>query len=232
MTRRRPAAIRIGYPVPMRVSHFALLALAACTPRGTQPPAPVPSVDTTNDAKCADPRPGATHECVQDCGPPVAQEGDPEPGWVWLSAEDAANRKKFGCPICLPEDTRIDTPDGERWITELAVGDPIWTLDGDGNRVRATVIYVGSTPIVAGHTIMRITLADGRVVRASAGHPDAEGAQIGGLVTGMPMSGSTIVEVERIPYDGARTHDVLPSGASGVYWADGVAVQSSFAGRR
>jgi hypothetical protein len=217
----------------MRVTCFALLALSGCVPRGTQPaPAPPSSVDTTNDAKCADPRPGPTHECVQECGPPVSKEGDPEPGWQWLSAEDAASREKFGCPICMPEDTRIDTPDGPRWITELAVGDPIWTLDGDGHRVAAEVVYVGSTPVVAGHTIVRITLADGRVVRASAGHPDARGAQLGTLWVGAGMSGSTIVEVERIPYDGARTHDVLPSGASGVYWADGVAVQSSFAKRR
>lgn len=30
---------------------------------------------------------------------------------------------------------------------------------------------------------------------------------------------------------GERTHDVLPTGPTGIYWADGVAVQSSFADR-
>jgi hypothetical protein len=168
---------------------------------------------------------------MQDCGPPVAKEGDPEPGWQWLTAEDAASRKQYGCPICLPEDTRIDTPDGERTITELTAGDPIWTLDGTGRRIVGHVAYAGSTPIVAGHTLVRITLADGRVVRASAGHPDAGGTRMDALATGMAMSGSTIVSVEALPYDGERTHDVLPSGPTGIYWADGVAVQSSFAGR-
>ncbi len=165
---------------------------------------------------------------MQDCGPPVAREGDPEPGWHWLTAEEAASRKQFGCPICLPEDTRIATPDGERRITELVAGDPIWTRDEDGRRVAGHVVYAGSTPVAAGHTLVQISLADGRRVRASAGHPDADGAPIDRLETGMMMSGSMIVAIDPVPYHGARTHDVLPSGPSGVYWANGVAVGSSF----
>ncbi len=213
----------------MRLNPLLLLALFGCSAApGTTTP---PPADTTNDAKCSSPRPSATHECTQDCGPPVASEGDPEPGWQWLTAEDAASRRQYGCPRCLPEDTLIDTPEGQRSVTELKRGDLIWTLDLNGRRVVGQVEYAGSTPIVAGHTLVQITLADGRVVRASAGHPDAGGNRIDALATGMEMSDSTIVSVETLVYEGERTHDVLPSGPTGIYWADGVKVQSSFASR-
>lgn len=169
---------------------------------------------------------------MQDCGPPVARAEDPPPGWSWLSAEDAASRRKYGCPICLPETAQIATPTGDRAVAELAVGDPIWTLDAEGQRVAGRVEYVGSTPIFGGHTMVQMTLADGRVVAASAGHPDLEGRALAEIPRGATLSGSTIVAIEPVPYTGARTHDVLPSGPTGVYWAEGVALQSSFARRR
>lgn len=204
-----------------------MLAALACSPSPTKPPAE-PPVDTTNDAKCSTPRPGPTHECVQDCGPPVARPEDPPPGWSWLTAEEAASRRQYGCPICLPETTRIATPEGDRSVTELRVGDPIYTLDADGRRIEAKVIHVGSTPIAGEHTVVRITLADGRVVAASAGHPDLQGRELGELSRDAALSGSTIVAIEPVPYDGARTYDVLPSGPTGAYWAEGVLLRSSF----
>ncbi len=211
----------------MRLYSFLALAAIACTPAAAKPPS-APPIDTTNDAHCTDARPGPTHECVQECGPPVAQQGDPPPGWQWLTAADAASRRQYGCPICLPEDTRIATPQGDRPITTLAIGDEIWTLDEHGRRVRARIIHVGSTPVGRAHQLVQATLADGRVMRASAGHPDTAGLAVGGLAHGATLSGSTIVAIERVPYDGARTHDVLPSGSTGIYWADGVALRSSF----
>jgi hypothetical protein len=204
-----------------------MLVSLACSPRTTTPPAE--PVDTTNDAKCSTPRPGPSYECMQDCGPPVARPEDPPPGWSWLTAEDAASRRQFGCPICLPETTRIATPLGDRPVAELEVGDPIWTLDAAGRRVEGHVVHAGSTPIVGGHTLVQVTLADGRVVAASAGHPDLDGRALAELERGAALSGSTIVAIEPVPYTGARTYDVLPSGPTGAYWAEGVVLQSSFA---
>lgn len=204
-----------------------MLAALACSPSPTKPPGE--PVDTTNDAKCSTPRPGPTHECVQDCGPPVARPEDPPPGWSWLTAEEAASRRQYGCPICLPETTLIATPHGDRPVTELRVGDPIYTLDADGRRIEARVIHVGSTPIAGEHTLVRVTLADGRVVAASAGHPDLQGRTLAELSRGAALSGSTVVTIEPVPYDGARTYDVLPSGPTGAYWAEGVLLRSSFA---
>lgn len=217
-----------------RLLASALLTALACSPSPTQPPGdpstkpPAEQVDTTNDAKCSTPRPGPTHECIQDCGPPAARPEDPPPGWSWLTAEEAASRRQYGCPICLPEATRIATPLGDRPVTELRVGDPIYTLDADGRRIEARVLHAGSTPITGEHTMVRITLADGRVVAASAGHPDLQGRELGELSRDAVLSGSTIVALDSIPYDGARTHDVLPSGPTGAYWADGVVLRSSF----
>lgn len=212
----------------MRTIPTLLVLVLACAPRDAQPPAP--PVDATNDTNCTDPRPGPTFACVQDCGPlPVVGAEDPPPGWRWLTAEEAANREKFGCPICLPEDTSIATPDGDRSIALLRVGDAIWTVDTKGDRVRGVVVHAGATPTSGVHTIVRAVLADGRIVSASPAHPDLHGRTMADLTPGAALSGSTITSVERVPYHGTHTHDVLPSGPTRAYWADGVLLRSSFA---
>jgi hypothetical protein len=209
----------------------------ASTPPGTGPaPAPTapgttptdPGAPPVESTACAGAPPGAGYACVQDCGPPVAREGDPPPGYHWLSAEQAQNRKQYGCPICLPAQTRIATPDGERAVSSLAPGDAIWTLDREGRRVAGHVLYANSTPLSGPHHVVRVTLADGRVVAASPGHPTLAGRTLGDLHPGDALSGSVVQRAEAAPFTGRRTFDVLPSGATGAYWADGVLLRSSF----
>ena len=190
-------------------------------PEPIEPPAPT-------SGACTSPAPGPGFECVRDCGPPVARQGDPPPGHSWLSAEQAQNRRQFGCPICLPAETRIATPSGERAVSLLRAGDPIWTTDPAGRRVRGRVLYAASTPTTGPHQVVRVTLADGRVVAASPGHPTLAGRALYELRAGDPLSGSVVSKVERARFVGARTFDVLPSGATGAYWADGVLLGSSF----
>ncbi len=202
-----------------------LALLLACAPKGAAEP---PPVDHSHDAQCSEPRPSPTHECVQDCGPPVASADDPAPAWRWLTAQEAASRRQFGCPICLPPDTRIATPDGDVAVDALRVGDPIWTLDAQGRRALGQVLVIGSTPVVGGHAMTRVTLDDGRVVTASPGHPTADGVSLWAVQPGVTLGGARVVDVAHVPFTGARTHDVLPSGASGAYWADGVLLRSSF----
>lgn len=216
-----------------------VLALSACSaPTQSAPPPPTPeptlgsddaSVDPPIDAHCTDPRPTAAHECVRDCGPPVVRPEDPEPAWRWLSVDEAAQRQQHGCPRCLPEATQIATPVGDRAVAALAVGDPIWTLDRAGRRIAARVVHVGWSPVTGGQMLIRVTLADGRVVAASAGHPDAAGRTLAELAPGAGLSGSTVVAVEHVRHLGTRTYDVLPSGETGTYWADGVVLSSTFA---
>jgi hypothetical protein len=194
-------------------------------PGGAPPDAAVPDAAST---ACVDPAPAPDYKCVQDCGPPVVRETDPPPAWRWLSPDEVKNREQFGCPRCLPPETQIATPIGDRAISELTVGAPIFTLDESGQRIAARIIYIGSTHVSTTHRIVRITLADGRVVSGSPGHPDAEGRSLGALARGDQLDGSSIVKVEALPFTGKQTWDVLPSGTTGLYVADGVVLRSTF----
>jgi hypothetical protein len=130
---------------------------------------------------------------------------------------------------CLPETAQIATPTGDRPISGLAVGDEVWTRDAAGQRVAVRIARIQALPVTEPHTVVEVTLADGRVVRASDGHPDGSGGRVGALRAGDPLDGSTVGSVVRVAYEGARTWDLLPDGPTGTYWADGVLLGSTLA---
>ncbi len=132
------------------------------------------------------------------------------------------------CPICLADDARIDAPRGEIAVTALREGDVVWTLDADGHRLAAPLVMVGSAQAPSGHEVVVVALADGRAVRVSPGHPLVDGRRAGELRVGDALDGSVVVSLTRAPYRG-ETHDVLPAGPSGAYWANGVLLLSSLA---
>lgn len=134
------------------------------------------------------------------------------------------------CPICLSSGTRIDTPSGPVVVTELRAGMTVWTQGASGAREAAVLLAVASVAAPAGHEVVRIVLADGRELLASPGHPTADGRTLGDLALGASLDGSTVVLVERVPY-GGRTYDLLPAGASGTYWANGVLLRSTLRAR-
>ena len=214
------------------LNRTVLVALALCACEPSAPPNHPTPAPTSNggeaSTECAGAAPGPGYECVRDCGPPVAREGDPPPGYSWLSAKDAENRKQFGCPICLPGATRIATPKGDVALSSLRVGDALWTTDAEGARVVGQVMYAASTPLSGSHQVVHVTLADGRSVWGSPGHPTLSGGALGGLQPGDALSGSIITQVQRAPFPGSRTYDVLPSGSTGAYFANGVLLRSSF----
>jgi len=179
-------------------------------------------------AACTGPAPGPGYTCVQNCGPPVSSQNDPPPGWSWLSPAEADSRKKHGCPICLPGTARVATPDGDVEISTLREGARVLTLDETGRRIPATVLYAGSTLASTSHTVVRATLADGRVTTGSPGHPRADRGTLGALREGDVVDGSRVIRVERVPLPGDRTWDILPSGPTGLYIIDGVVLRSSF----
>lgn len=131
------------------------------------------------------------------------------------------------CPICLALGTRIATPSGEIAVQDLRSGDMVWTSDADGARVSAPLIAVGNTPVPATHVVVRVALDDGRLVYVSPGHPTADGRHIGDLAAGDTLDGTRIASVERAAYGGGATYDILPAGATGVYWANGVLLGST-----
>lgn len=170
----------------------------------------------------AQPAPGAT-EGTRTAGI-VTASGD-------ITIEQTAPAGAPNCPICLARGTMIDTPDGQVAVERLRLGDPVWTLDLTGRRVRGTVIALGSTTAPANHRVIRLTLVDGRTVTASPGHPLADGRTLGALALGDLVEGRRIVGLVSVPYSGGQTFDLVASGATGLYLSDGIALGSTLAPR-
>jgi hypothetical protein len=137
--------------------------------------------------------------------------------------------KQLPCPICLTAGVRIATPSGEVLITQVRAGMTIWTTDRQGRRVVGIVLETGRMEAPLGHLVVRLELADGRTVVASPGHPTADGRTVGELAPGQRYDGSTIVAAALLPYTGF-TYDLLPSGPTGAYFANGVLLGSTLAG--
>jgi hypothetical protein len=149
-----------------------------------------------------------------------------------ITIEQRAAAGQPNCPICLARGTLIDTPTGPIAVEALRLGDPIWTLDASGRRVAGTVIALGSTTAPADHHVIRLTLADGRSVTASPGHPLADGRTLGELAIGDEVDGSPVVELTLLPYSGGETFDLVASGATGIYLSDGIPLGSTLAPAR
>jgi hypothetical protein len=131
------------------------------------------------------------------------------------------------CPICLAAGTLIDTPRGTVRVEDLEVGSPVWTENEAGQRVSASIVKIGSMKVAATHQMIHVTLNDGRELWASAGHPAADGRRLGELTAGDVLDGARIVQIERVLYGESYTFDILPSGATGYYWADGILIGST-----
>jgi hypothetical protein len=132
--------------------------------------------------------------------------------------------------ICLAVGTRIATPRGGVAVEDLRVGDVVWTTGPSGERIAAPLVAVGSTPVPGTHEVVRVALDDGRVVFVSPGHPTADGRRVGDLVAGDALNGARVTTAERVRYLGGATYDILPAGATGVYWANAVLLGSTLRG--
>ncbi len=131
------------------------------------------------------------------------------------------------CPICLARGTRIATPTGPVAVEDIREGLIVWTMDERGNRVAAAVERAGNMTAPADHKVVHLVLADGREVYASPGHPIADGRPLGSLVASDQVDGTSVLSADRVPYGFGTTFDLLPAGPTGVYWADGVPLQST-----
>ena len=121
----------------------------------------------------------------------------------------------------------VDAPGGPLPVEGLRIGDPVWTRDARGARVRGTVVAIGSTLAPAGHRVVRLVLADDREVTASPGHPLADGRPLGKLRAGDAVDGSIVTAAELVAYAGAGTYDLAVSGPSGIYFVDGIPLGST-----
>jgi hypothetical protein len=207
-----------------------------------KPPPPPPPEPTPPPAagKC---KADANHCCLADGR--LVVPGGCQPSYP-SGVRPATNRGSDGncLPIechlkCLPADAAIATPFGPRPVSALRVGHIVWTATVDGRRIAASLVEVNSRPVRDQHSVIEVTLADGRVFRASPEHPlamdraagkaaDASDPlrAVGSLQIGAPVDGSFVTALRALPYTGA-TWDILPAGATGTYWSDGVRIGST-----
>lgn len=131
------------------------------------------------------------------------------------------------CPICLSENTVIDTPSGTVNVKDLKVGMAILTQDISGQKQTGIILKTGRTLVPQGHVMVHVVLADKRELYVSPNHPTADGRLFGSLMVGDILDGSKIKSVDLVPYNGTYTYDILPSGQTGFYWADKILVAST-----
>lgn len=181
---------------------------------------PNPNCDPTTDPNCAPgcvPNPATGVTCVNN--PPSYCQNCPTCP---------------GCPgygQCLDSRVEIGSPNGQTRVTALKVGDPVWTVDASGNRVPAPIIRISSTPVLTSHAVVHLILADGRELYASPGHPTADGRTLGALAPGDAFDGSIVTAAHLVSYNQPATYDILPSGETGYYWANGILLASTLSGR-
>jgi hypothetical protein len=112
-------------------------------------------------------------------------------------------------------------------VEDLRPGDSVWTMNASGERVAATILRTWRVPVPASHQVIHAMLSDERELWASPGHPTADGRMLGDLRVYDLLDGARVILLERVPYDGAVTYDLLPSGGTGVYWANGILMGST-----
>lgn len=135
-----------------------------------------------------------------------------------------------GCPncICASPDTPIATPDGDRAIASLRVGDRVLSAD-HGRVVDVPILEIHRAP-ARHHHVVRVELTNGSVLEISAPHPTADGRTFGDLRTNDVLGGVRIERVTVVPYEPAFTYDILPASDSGTYYAGGVLIGSTLGG--
>lgn len=131
------------------------------------------------------------------------------------------------CPICLAVNTLIDTPLGAVPIQQLQKGISVWTTNKSGERVAGVVIKTSRAPVAIDHQMVQLILDDGRKLLVSPGHPIVDGRTVGSLIANDPYDGARVVSFERVTYDDVATYDILPSGETGFYWANGILLDST-----
>lgn len=132
-----------------------------------------------------------------------------------------------GAGACLPFHAFIETPNGLCAIGKLKVGMRVWTTNNNGLRIAATIISVRKLQVPPTHKMAQIVLEDGRKLLGSLTHPTADNRLFKNLRVGDNLDGARIIDINYHSYSGGTTHDILPSGDTGTYWANGILIGST-----
>jgi len=136
----------------------------------------------------------------------------------------------LGCAqcVCTAPNTPIATPSGERAVSELKVGDLVYSVH-HGKLVAVPVILTNRVPVTGRHHMVEVRLSSGRVLSISPSHPTADGRTFADLAHGDVLDGVVIDSVRRVPYTEAYTYDILPDSDSGSYFAGTVQIGTTLA---
>lgn len=138
------------------------------------------------------------------------------------------------CPKCLAGATLIDTPNGQVPVKDLREGMLVWTSidlkDNDSSRQAVPISRTSRTEVPPDYKIIHLQLEKGLDLFVSPGHPTADGRLFGMLNVGDVVDGSRVSSYELVPYDEGYTYDILPSGVTATYWANGILIGSTLAG--
>jgi len=136
--------------------------------------------------------------------------------------------RRFACAwgaICAAPDTPIATPDGERPIAELTVGDLVYSVD-HGQIVAVPIARTGQAE-AHDHRVVEVTLTSGAVLAISGGHPTADGRYFADLQPGDLLGELEVAAVREVPYPHPYTYDILPASETGTYFAAGALIGST-----
>lgn len=133
----------------------------------------------------------------------------------------------YGCSKCLAGNSLIDTPSGQVLVKDLQVGMSVWTTDINGQRVSGVIAKTSKVLVPATHQMVHFILDDGRDLLVSPAHPTIDGQTIGDLAPGDLYDGVSVAGIERVFYGENATYDILPSGDTGFYWANGILIGST-----
>lgn len=128
---------------------------------------------------------------------------------------------------CLPPETAIYTPYGLAKVSDLKIGDIIYTTNKEGQRIEAPIINKDSVKVAFNHLLINILLEDGRRIKCTPEHPNADYSLLSSLKTGNLLDGSKVIEIHFEHYTQPYTFDILPAGETGVYWASGIRLGST-----
>jgi hypothetical protein len=144
--------------------------------------------------------------------------------------EASRTQRPGGCPICLEAATRIATPTGDRLVANISAGDLVWTVDASGHMIAAPVQRTVRRLTPGPHLMLQLVLADGRTLIAAGVHPDVHGHDLSELRVGLAYDGSSVASTAWVVSTSIATYDILPSGLTGAYWANGILVGSTLTG--
>ena len=126
---------------------------------------------------------------------------------------------------CTSPNTTIATPEGDKSIAALKVGDLVYSVDGE-QITPVPLLRISRTPVV-NHHVERVVFATGTVLEISAMHPTADGRTFASLRADSILDNIEILSVETIPYQHPFTYDILPDSDTGTYFAGGVLIGST-----